>query len=104
MGEVSKKVSGEVSIFLDFGEAPCECVKRHSPLPLRVEKHHIYPQAEQKKRHGKLVDKTTVPLCDVAHANVHVAIDKRMRGEEYRLRNAYQQEIADAGMEKIRKG
>lgn len=87
-----------------FEERPCPCVKQHSPTPIRVELHHIYPQAEQKKVHGKLVDKETVPLCDTGHANVHTALTDRLKGKPRTLRNKYQQWVADEGFNRIQRG
>lgn len=81
-----------------FEDAPCQCVRRHSPVPLEIEKHHVYPQGMQVKRHGKVIDKETVPLCDVAHKNVHIALTKRLRGEPFRLWNRYQESIVEAGL------
>ncbi len=88
-------------VTLAFTSAPCECVRQHVPVPASVELHHQYPQALQIKKYGKVVDKTTVSLCGTAHNNVHDALTRRLRGEDYRLGNRYQQSIVEAGLAKI---
>ena len=89
-------------ISLPFEDDPCQCVGRHVPAPMRVERHHVYPQAEQIKCHGKVVDKTLVSLCDTSHASVHIAMSKTLKGEFFRLGNRYLQAIVDDGVSRIR--
>ncbi|MDP9475236.1 MAG: hypothetical protein M3R38_06000 [Actinomycetota bacterium] len=87
-----------------FDEAPCRCVGAHVPKAATVELHHPYPQFAQKERYGRVVDDRTVPLCGTAHNNVHEAIRRRLRGEEYRLGNRYQQALVEEGLRRIREG
>lgn len=91
----------KVSQRAPFEEAPCKCVKRHVPKPLTVELHHLYPQAAQRKRYGKVVDSTTIPLCGSAHNNVHEALERRLRGESYRTANRHVDELVEYGYRKV---
>ncbi|MDP9474643.1 MAG: hypothetical protein M3R38_02940 [Actinomycetota bacterium] len=50
------------------------------------------------------MDDRTVALCGVAHNNVHEAIRRRLKGEDYRLGNRYQQALAEEGERRIREG
>ncbi len=87
---------------LPFAAAPCECVRRHVPAATSIELHHPFPQSFQKKRYGRVVDDTTVPLCPTAHTVVHDALRVRLRGEDYRLGNRYLQGIVEEGLRKIK--
>jgi hypothetical protein len=60
---------------LAFHVAPCKCVARHSPLPLTVERHHVFPKALQIHVWGAVRDNETVPLCGTSHNAVHSVID-----------------------------
>ena len=93
-----------VVINAPFEAEPCRCVKNHVPRPTSVEMHHPWPQYDQIKKHKRVVDDRTVPLCGVAHNNVHEAIRRRLRGEDFRLGNRYQQALAEEGERRIREG
>jgi hypothetical protein len=95
---------GESVIQAEFSDQPCQCVKVHSPTPLAVELHHIYPQAEQRKKHGKVVDRELVPLCDIAHKNIHTLLPRLIRGERVSLGNRYQNSILQEGARRIQSG
>ena len=85
-----------------FEERLCRCVKAHSPKPLVVEEHHLYPQSLQRRRHGKLVDRQTVTLCSSGHRNVHKALDPFAEGGELgELRNRYLQGVVEEGARRI---
>lgn len=93
-----------VAAKLAFEAAPCQCVGSHSPLSKGIELHHPYPQGEQKKRYGKVVDNRTVALCPTAHGNVHLALAARLKGKDFRLGNRYQESIVAEGLRRIREG
>ncbi len=101
---MTDKTNGTVTIQVPFSEAPCQCVVRHVPLPTSTELHHPYPMSEQRKRYGRVVEPRTVPLCGTSHNNVHEAIRRILRGEEFRLGNRYQQALVDEGIRRIREG
>lgn len=82
----------------------CPCVKRHSPRPERIEKHHVYPQGEQVKRHGAVRDRFTQNLCDTGHASVHIGINRLRDGEAMNLGNRNLEAVARAGHESIEAG
>ena len=86
---------------LPFAAAPCPCVKRHSPVPKNVDLHHVYPQSEQRRRHGALVDRETTALCKSGHDAVHWAIDRLLRGESVWLGNSHLQGVAEEGVRRI---
>ncbi len=93
-----------VVINAPFDAEPCQCVRNHVPRPTSVEFHHPFPQYAQRERYGRVVDDRTVALCGVAHNNVHEAIRRRLRGEDFRLGNRYQQALAEEGERRIREG
>ncbi len=99
--ENSQKITGELILKAPFAESPCQCVIRHVPQPVEIEKHHLYPQSLQKKRHGKVIDHETVNLCDIAHKNVHVALTKRIKGEDFKLGNRHQQWAVEEGLRRM---
>ena len=86
---------------LAFEDAPCKCLKHHSPKPLTTEQHHPFPDGEQRKIYGKVIDNTTIPLCDTGHKNVHVALSKWLKGQPCELPNKHQRAIAYQGYQKI---
>ena len=94
----------EVTTQVAFDAAPCACVRQHTPKPTSVEMHHPWPQYDQIKKHGKVIDDRTVPLCGVAHNNVHEAMRRVLRGEEYRLGNRYLQALVEEGVRRVREG
>jgi len=77
-------------------------VVRHVPLPAEIERHHIWPAYDQIKKHGKVIDDTRANLCPTAHTNVHAAIRRQLKGENFTLGNVYQRRIAEEGLRKIR--
>ena len=92
----------DATIQVAFEVAPCACAKNHVPKPTSVELHHPFPQYAQKERYGRVVDDRTVPLCPTAHTNVHDALRRRLRAEDFRLGNRYQQALVDEGGRRIR--
>lgn len=88
----------------DGAKKPCRCLVHHHPNPLRTEGHHVYPQAEQIKAFGEVLDETLVDLCRTGHGNVHVAIDRMLRGERYKLGNRHLQAVAEEGVRRIEEG
>ncbi len=93
-----------VVINVPFEDAPCACVRIHVPKPASSELHHPYPQYAQKARYGRVVEPRTVPLCGTSHNNVHEAIRRILRGEEFRLGNRYQQALVDEAIRRIKEG
>ena len=85
-----------------FDEAPCECLMYHAPEPVITEAHHTWPQYDQIRKHGRLIDRTTVSICPTIHRNVHRSIDLQLRGIPHRIRNRYGRRLADYALEKIR--
>ncbi len=85
-----------------FHEAPCACVKRHTPKSEITEAHHVWPQYDQLRKYGELREPETVDLCPTSHRSIHRSIDKQLRGERYRLPNPYLREMVDYALEKIR--
>lgn len=88
-------------VVLPFEASPCPCVNRHSPRPRNVDLHHVYPQGEQKLKHGSVIDRETVPLCKSGHDAVHYAITRLLGGQKVWLGNSYLQEVAEEGVRRI---
>ena len=91
----------EATATASFEDFPCACVARQSPKPARIERHHVWPQGSQIARHGRVVDKTTVDLCDTGHAAVHEMIRRRSKGEDFVLGNRYLRGLAEEGLRKM---
>lgn len=85
-----------------FHEAPCGCVRVHTPRPATIEKHHIFPQAVQLEKYGKLVEPETVALCPSSHRSVHYSIDRNLKGQHHVLGNAYLRPLVKYALRKIR--
>lgn len=86
-----------------FHEAPCECVKRHTPKSEITEAHHPWPQYDQRRKNdGRLVETQTVDLCPTSHRSIHKSIDEQLKGRPHRLANPYLREMVDYALEKIR--
>lgn len=49
------------------GDVRCACVAAHSPLPVDIQVHHVWPLAWG----GPDVATNRVPLCPTTHASVH---------------------------------
>lgn len=84
-----------------FAQAPCQCVRRHSPKPLVVELHHFHPQAEQRKVWGRVLDLEVVALCGSGHDNVHRVLTALLAGAEPPATSSYLRGIAAAGHRRI---
>lgn len=82
---------------VSFEREPCLCVKRHSPVALVTERHHPHPQAEQRRVWGAVLDDRVVPLCGVAHSNVHLVLDALLRNQEPPRTSAYIRNLAILG-------
>ncbi len=91
----------ESFVSLPFEVKPCQCLKVHAPQPKITQQHHIWPQSDQKKKHGKVIDHTTVSLCGTAHDSVHAAISAWVKNKPFTLENRYQRAIANKGYQKI---
>ncbi len=74
-------MSMDAPVSLPFSTRPCQCVKRHSPTPTRVELHHVHQQSHQRRLWGTVRDKETVALCDNGHAIVHAFLERMRRGD-----------------------
>lgn len=94
--------SGEHILALPFHTAPCQCVADHRPLPLIIELHHKFPQAEQKKVYGRIVDNERVALCSNSHDSVHVVLTAMLAGKPYPRVNPYILGIAREGYRRIK--
>lgn len=98
------EVAVQPTVTAPFKGNECPCVKRHSPRPERIEKHHVYPQAAQVKRNGSVGDRFTQNLCDTGHASVHIGINRLLDGEAMNLGNRNLEAVARAGYESIQSG
>lgn len=84
-----------------FAARPCLCCKGHTPIPLQVELHHIWPQYDQIALYGALHDRETVPLCRTAHRNLHIFLTALMAGKEPPHVNAYTARLVREGLRRI---
>lgn len=87
-----------------FHEAPCGCVRAHTPRPATIEKHHTWPQFDQRQKYGKLVEPETVALCPSSHRSVHFSIDLNLKGEPHQLGNTYLRGFVEYALARIREG
>lgn len=87
-----------------FAAAPCQCCLGHTPVPLEVERHHVYPEAVQRAVHGRVVDPQLVPLCRTAHRNLHLVLDALLAGTAPPRVNAYTRRWAEEGYRRILAG
>lgn len=97
-------MSAPIVTMLPWDRAPCRCVKEHTPVPVLTEQHHVYPQAEQIRAHGAVVDQERVSLCSTGHHNVHAYITATLDGAPVPRINAYLRDVALRGVAKIRAG
>lgn len=97
-------MSAPIITTLPWLEAPCQCVTGHTPVPVLTEQHHVYPQGEQIKVYGRVVDQERVPLCSTGHHNVHVYITAVLNQKPLPRINPYLRDVALRGVAKIRQG
>ncbi len=85
------------------GEVDCLCVGDHSPKPLDIEVHHIWPIGQG----GPDVRGNRIPLCPTAHSSVHWLLReyKRHNGtppwDDRRRLNPYLRYLAAEGWRRI---
>jgi hypothetical protein len=64
--------------------------------------HHEFPKGIQEQIYGEVRDKTLIPLCDVAHKNIHMALSAWLKNKPFVLGNRHQRAIAYRGYQKIK--
>jgi hypothetical protein len=84
-----------------FEDQKCKCVKNHTPVPIEVELHHIFPRAIQVDMFGDVQDGERVPLCRTAHRNVHLALAAMLEGRTVPDVNPYTRSVAREGFDRI---
>lgn len=97
-------MSAPIITMLPWEQAPCQCVKDHTPVPVLTEQHHVYPQAAQIAVYGRVVDQERVSLCSTGHHNVHAYIDATLAGKPLPRINPHLRSVALRGVAKIRLG
>jgi hypothetical protein len=84
------------------GGPHCGCVKAHSPQPVVLERHHIWPKGHG----GPSVPGNYVWLCPTAHGNVHEYLDYMlktggMHPSDWRRYNTTCRAVAEQGYRRI---
>lgn len=97
-------MSAPIITMLPWHEAPCQCAKSHTPVPVLTEQHHVYPKSEQIKAHGSVTDQERVALCSTGHHNVHAYINATLAGKPLPRINSYLRDVALRGVAKIQTG
>ncbi len=87
-----------------FAARPCLCCKGHTPIPLQIELHHIWPQYDQIALYGALRNRETVALCRSSHRNLHIYLTALMAGQPLPHVNAYTARLAREGLRRITAG
>lgn len=64
-------------------ERPCELHKNHSPVVVRTQGHHIFPQYLQIKVYGKVLHEELLWLCGTDHDSLHAWLSYAL-GESYK--------------------
>lgn len=62
-----------------WGTGVCPCVKRHSPKPAYLQRHHIHPEGWG----GKTVRDNLIDICGTIHDATHSAINKLVRARRF---------------------
>lgn len=71
----------------------CQCASRHSPEPVVLENHHIWPQ----EFHGPTVPLNRVWICATTHNTVHAYLRMFLAADEVLNRAALRVALEDKG-------
>jgi hypothetical protein len=84
-----------------FAVQPCRCCRKHTPVPVSVELHHMHPQYDQIMLWGEVRNRKLMPLCRTTHRNLHDYLTAIMAGAPPPRVSAYTAALAREGLRLI---